>query len=101
MLRPYVYTVARSRSAEQLRHRVDREPDQPTDERAVDPDELQISPHGQLEAARRRLRVPTSERLGDQVADLVAIRLRCLGDDVGRVLQSVDEVPQRGVERGP
>src|SRR5438876_9149832 len=33
--------VRRSRSAEQLRHRVDREPDQPTDQRAVDPDELQ------------------------------------------------------------
>src|SRR3989441_11196358 len=46
--------VARSRSAEQLRHRIDREPDQPTDERAVDPDELQISAHGQLERSEER-----------------------------------------------
>src|SRR5256886_7034455 len=91
MLRPYVYSVARSRSAEQLRHRVDREPDQPTDERAVDPDELQISPDGQLEAARRRLRVPTGDRLGDQVANLVAIPLHHRGRQVDHQVVDLGE----------
>src|SRR6266446_2174031 len=84
-------------SAQEAGDRVDQQADEPADERAVDPDKLQVPSHRQLESPRGRLSIPARHRLGDQVADLVAI----LFDDPRRDLdqQIVDLGEERGIRQ--
>jgi len=67
---------------QQATDRVNREPDEAAYQRAVDPYKLQISSHRQLEPLRCRLRIPTRDRLGDQIANLDPVFLHHAGREI-------------------
>src|ERR1041385_3622328 len=58
---------------QKLGETVQYEADQATHQRAVDPDELKIPPHLQLDAPRGLVGVPHAHRVGDELADLVPV----------------------------
>ena len=65
-----------------------RQPDQPADQRAVDADELEVAPDRAFHAVGQRRRVPAAYRLAHQLHDLVAI---ARGDaDGGAAGEAVD-----------
>ena len=90
---------ARRRSADGEPAQVERKPDEAADERAVDADELQIRADVELDAPRRRLRVPTLDGFRNDLAQGVAI----IVDDVEQhLLEPVVELRcQRGVGSQP
>lgn len=57
-----VLTLLRVRASQQLRDRVDDQPHERADQRAVDPDELQVAPDLQLQAPAGLGRVPARDR---------------------------------------
>ena len=52
---------------------VEQQSHQPADHGAVDPHELQIASHRQLDPPRGHLGVPGAHRIGDQLTELVAV----------------------------
>ena len=87
---------ARRRSADGEPAQVEREPDEAADERAVDADELQIRADVELDAPRRRLRVPALDGFGNDLAQGVAIVV----DDVEQhLLEPVVELRRRARRR--
>src|SRR5437879_10630032 len=75
--------------------RVDRQADEATHQRPIDPDELQVASDRELEAPGGRVRIPAGDGLGDEVADLLPVLLHDPHDQVGH--HGVDLVEQRVV----
>src|SRR5690606_611001 len=85
-------TARGPRSADQLADGVDEQPDQATDDGAVDADELQVTADLELDAVGGVAGVPPGHGRGDHVADLA---LRALDQlDRGRRDPAVDPGPQ-------
>jgi len=56
---------------------MDGQPDQTADQRAVDPDILEIATDGIFKSARHRTRVPAPHGFADQFHDAVTVTGRC------------------------
>src|SRR3954452_14315787 len=61
------------RCSEEHAHRVDQHSDEPADDRAVDPDELEVPADVQLDLPGRLLAVPAVDGVRDHGRELVAV----------------------------
>ena len=69
---PRCWCRRRSARADRLPECVDRKPGQTSDERAIDPDVLEVGPQQQLELLGGARHVPMRDRAGDQGVDVAA-----------------------------
>src|SRR4030095_15641885 len=90
--------------ARQIYDRVDDQSGQAAHQSAVQPDELQVPPHGQLDALGRHLGIPLTDRLRHEVRHFVTMLFELAGEEFGDrqvqlgepVIISEERFPRRG-----